>query len=135
MNYLHSHGLAHTELRLENVHISPVDRHIKVSTRFSSMLSEYNKIFIGDFVLNIYELPLHPHKFIKNNAISGFLLNRSFFGSAMVDNRKGYRYKNQFIIKQSQAHEMHDWGHSNDVINKNLSFLMVRSSCVAAIYN
>ncbi|KAL6127564.1 hypothetical protein ACLB2K_070929 [Fragaria x ananassa] len=29
-NYLHSHGLAHTELRLENVHISPVDRHIKV---------------------------------------------------------------------------------------------------------
>lgn len=34
-----------------------------------------------------------------------------------------------------QAHEMHDWEHSNDVINKNLSFLMVRSSCVAAIYN
>lgn len=32
VNYLHSHGLAHTELRLENVHISPVDRHIKVST-------------------------------------------------------------------------------------------------------
>lgn len=31
MNYLHSHGLAHTELRLENVHVSPVDRHIKVS--------------------------------------------------------------------------------------------------------
>ncbi|KAB1205034.1 putative plastid-lipid-associated protein 14, chloroplastic [Morella rubra] len=30
VNYLHSHGLAHTELRLENVHISPVDRHIKV---------------------------------------------------------------------------------------------------------
>ncbi|KAK9178974.1 hypothetical protein WN943_028168 [Citrus x changshan-huyou] len=30
VNYLHSHGLAHTELRLENVHISPLDRHIKV---------------------------------------------------------------------------------------------------------
>ncbi|KAJ4956229.1 hypothetical protein NE237_013012 [Protea cynaroides] len=30
VNYLHSHGLAHTELRLENIHISPVDRHIKV---------------------------------------------------------------------------------------------------------
>lgn len=30
VNYLHSHGLAHTELRLENVHICPVDRHIKV---------------------------------------------------------------------------------------------------------
>ncbi|XVF10050.1 hypothetical protein REPUB_Repub07fG0150200 [Reevesia pubescens] len=30
VNYLHSHGIAHTELRLENVHISPVDRHIKV---------------------------------------------------------------------------------------------------------
>lgn len=30
VNYLHSHGLAHTELRLENVHISCVDRHIKV---------------------------------------------------------------------------------------------------------
>ncbi|KAJ0042279.1 hypothetical protein Pint_17713 [Pistacia integerrima] len=31
VNYLHSHGLAHTELRLENVHISPVDRHIKAN--------------------------------------------------------------------------------------------------------
>lgn len=30
VNYLHSHGLAHTELRLENIHISPLDRHIKV---------------------------------------------------------------------------------------------------------
>ncbi|KAI3888459.1 hypothetical protein MKX03_015089 [Papaver bracteatum] len=30
VNYLHSHGLAHTELKLENVHISPLDRHIKV---------------------------------------------------------------------------------------------------------
>ncbi|MBA0657302.1 hypothetical protein Goklo_009596, partial [Gossypium klotzschianum] len=30
VNYLHCHGIAHTELRLENVHISPVDRHIKV---------------------------------------------------------------------------------------------------------
>lgn len=35
VNYLHSHGLAHTELRLENVHICPVDRHIKVSIRYS----------------------------------------------------------------------------------------------------
>lgn len=32
VNYLHSHGLAHTDLRLENVHISPIDRHIKVGT-------------------------------------------------------------------------------------------------------
>uniref|UniRef100_A0A7C9B247 Cyclin-dependent kinase n=1 Tax=Opuntia streptacantha TaxID=393608 RepID=A0A7C9B247_OPUST len=30
VNYLHTHGLAHTELRLENLHVSPVDRHIKV---------------------------------------------------------------------------------------------------------
>ncbi|KAJ4781028.1 OBP3-responsive protein 1 [Rhynchospora pubera] len=30
VNYLHTHGLAHTELRLENVHISPVDKHVKV---------------------------------------------------------------------------------------------------------
>ncbi|KAF6140835.1 hypothetical protein GIB67_042248 [Kingdonia uniflora] len=30
VNYLHSQGLAHTELRLENVHISPLDRHVKV---------------------------------------------------------------------------------------------------------
>ncbi|KAG0495105.1 hypothetical protein HPP92_006099 [Vanilla planifolia] len=30
VNYLHSHGLAHTQLRLENVHLCPVDRHIKV---------------------------------------------------------------------------------------------------------
>lgn len=30
VNYLHSHGLAHTELRLENIHISPVDKHVKV---------------------------------------------------------------------------------------------------------
>lgn len=47
VNYLHSHGLAHTELRLENVHISPVDRHIKVSpiflfsTRFQVVNSPY----------------------------------------------------------------------------------------------
>ncbi|KAE8769872.1 putative plastid-lipid-associated protein 14, chloroplastic [Hordeum vulgare] len=26
----HSHGMAHTELRLENVHVSPVDKHVKV---------------------------------------------------------------------------------------------------------
>ncbi|WOL03169.1 putative plastid-lipid-associated protein 14, chloroplastic [Canna indica] len=30
VNYLHCHGLAHTELRLENVHISPVDKHVKI---------------------------------------------------------------------------------------------------------
>ncbi|KAJ1284584.1 hypothetical protein BS78_03G215900 [Paspalum vaginatum] len=29
VNYLHSHGLAHTELRLENVHVSPIDKHVK----------------------------------------------------------------------------------------------------------
>lgn len=38
VNYLHSHGLAHTELRLENVHICPVDRHIKVSIDLSMQL-------------------------------------------------------------------------------------------------
>eukprot|EP00249_Psilotum_nudum_P022380 c28493_g1_i3 orf=307-2301(-) len=30
VNYLHSHGLAHTELRLQNVQISDADRHVKV---------------------------------------------------------------------------------------------------------
>uniref|UniRef100_A0A0D9V3P0 Protein kinase domain-containing protein n=1 Tax=Leersia perrieri TaxID=77586 RepID=A0A0D9V3P0_9ORYZ len=30
VNYLHIHGLAHTELRLENVHVSPIDKHVKV---------------------------------------------------------------------------------------------------------
>ncbi|KAF8675844.1 hypothetical protein HU200_047335 [Digitaria exilis] len=30
VNYLHTHGLAHTELRLENVHVSPIDKHVKV---------------------------------------------------------------------------------------------------------
>ncbi|CAO2165784.1 unnamed protein product [Urochloa humidicola] len=30
VNYLHRHGLAHTELRLENVHVSPIDKHVKV---------------------------------------------------------------------------------------------------------
>ncbi|KAG9133169.1 hypothetical protein Leryth_023420 [Lithospermum erythrorhizon] len=30
VNYLHNHGLAHTELRLENLHVSPVDGHVKV---------------------------------------------------------------------------------------------------------
>lgn len=30
VNYLHSHGLAHTELRIENVHVSPIDKHVKV---------------------------------------------------------------------------------------------------------
>lgn len=30
VNYLHSHGFAHTELRLQNVQISEADRHIKV---------------------------------------------------------------------------------------------------------
>jgi serine/threonine protein kinase len=34
VNYLHSHGLAHTELRLENVHVSPIDKHVKVSNLF-----------------------------------------------------------------------------------------------------
>ncbi|KAJ7539690.1 hypothetical protein O6H91_11G105400 [Diphasiastrum complanatum] len=30
VNYLHYHGLAHTELQLKNVHISAADRHVKV---------------------------------------------------------------------------------------------------------
>ncbi|KAH9556909.1 hypothetical protein CY35_07G057400 [Sphagnum magellanicum] len=30
LNYVHSRGLAHTELRLQNVHISAADRHVKV---------------------------------------------------------------------------------------------------------
>jgi serine/threonine protein kinase len=34
VNYLHSHGLAHTELRIENVHVSPIDKHVKVSSLF-----------------------------------------------------------------------------------------------------
>jgi hypothetical protein len=34
VNYLQSHGLSDIELRLENVHISPVDRHIKVNASF-----------------------------------------------------------------------------------------------------
>jgi serine/threonine protein kinase len=29
LNYVHSRGLAHTELRLQNVHISAADRHVK----------------------------------------------------------------------------------------------------------
>lgn len=31
VNYLHSHGMAHTDLSLENVHVRPVDKHVKVS--------------------------------------------------------------------------------------------------------
>ena len=34
VNYLQSHGLSDIELRLENVHISPVVRHIKVNAGF-----------------------------------------------------------------------------------------------------
>lgn len=49
VNYLHSHGLAHTELRLENVHISPVDRHIKVSTRYSCPGSDFRISIIPYF--------------------------------------------------------------------------------------
>ncbi|PHU00617.1 hypothetical protein BC332_30404 [Capsicum chinense] len=30
MNHVHNHGLVHTKLRLENLHISAVDKHIKV---------------------------------------------------------------------------------------------------------
>ena len=45
---MHSHGLAHTELRLENVHISPIDRHIKVSIVI--LLKHYNYgIFLHPF--------------------------------------------------------------------------------------
>ncbi|EFJ18338.1 hypothetical protein SELMODRAFT_113218 [Selaginella moellendorffii] len=32
VNYLHSQGLAHTELRLNNIHISAADRHVKASS-------------------------------------------------------------------------------------------------------
>ncbi|XP_008672826.1 protein kinase domain containing protein isoform X3 [Zea mays] len=35
VNYLHSHGLAHTELRIENVHVSPIDKHVKGSEGIS----------------------------------------------------------------------------------------------------
>lgn len=49
MNYLHSHGLAHTELRLENVHISPLDGHVKVSV--TSLLA-----FISCFIKNYLNL-------------------------------------------------------------------------------
>jgi len=45
VNYLHSHGLAHTELRLENVHISPVDRHVKVNASFPLFMMFLNFIF------------------------------------------------------------------------------------------
>ncbi|OEL28407.1 putative plastid-lipid-associated protein 14, chloroplastic [Dichanthelium oligosanthes] len=45
VNYLHSHGLAHTELRLENVHVSPIDKHVKVSSlSFCLCLFEQLKI-------------------------------------------------------------------------------------------
>ncbi|KAI5657687.1 hypothetical protein M9H77_26480 [Catharanthus roseus] len=49
VNYLHSHGLAHTELRLENLHICPVDRHIKVgilgnAADFDDRYSESNPL-------------------------------------------------------------------------------------------
>lgn len=47
VNYLHSHGLAHTELRLENVHVSPVDRHIKVSTVLSVQIWLCFFLFLG----------------------------------------------------------------------------------------
>ena len=56
MNYLQSHGLSDIELRLENVHISPVVRHIKVNAGFppsyavflilDSLNLELNSIYI-----------------------------------------------------------------------------------------
>eukprot|EP00252_Welwitschia_mirabilis_P019298 TRINITY_DN4421_c0_g1_i5.p1 TRINITY_DN4421_c0_g1~~TRINITY_DN4421_c0_g1_i5.p1 ORF type:complete len:536 (+),score=51.27 TRINITY_DN4421_c0_g1_i5:294-1901(+) len=44
VNYLHAHGLAHTELRLENVHISCADRHVKVG-----ILGNASDLHHGDF--------------------------------------------------------------------------------------
>eukprot|EP00250_Pteridium_aquilinum_P011210 c19909_g1_i1 orf=316-2409(-) len=40
VNYLHSHGFAHTELRLQNVQISEADRHIKVGLLGNASLFE-----------------------------------------------------------------------------------------------
>lgn len=45
VNYLHSHGLAHTELRLENVHISPVDKHVKVRLQFLSYALPFENFY------------------------------------------------------------------------------------------
>ncbi|KAL7106932.1 hypothetical protein ACP275_06G022800 [Erythranthe tilingii] len=49
VNYLHSNGLAHTELRLEKLHISPIDRHIKVgilgnAANFYDCIPDDNKL-------------------------------------------------------------------------------------------
>ena len=97
VNYLHSHGLAHTELRLENVHISPVDRHIKVSIIFSCMLSEYMDYFFwlsyhfGEFVL-IYMN--YPCTFILSSRIVLYLVLYLIgffkFGCISGDDQKGY---------------------------------------------
>ncbi|KAG6745594.1 hypothetical protein POTOM_050092 [Populus tomentosa] len=38
VNYLQSHGLSDIELRLENVHISPVDRHIKIAVAYKMQI-------------------------------------------------------------------------------------------------
>lgn len=50
VNYLHSHGLAHTELRLENVHISPVDKHVKVSSCLVYLLNSNAICFFAEVV-------------------------------------------------------------------------------------
>ncbi|GJM93691.1 hypothetical protein PR202_ga10273 [Eleusine coracana subsp. coracana] len=47
VNYLHSHGLAHTELRLENVHVSPIDKHVKVSSLSFFIFMVYLSFQVG----------------------------------------------------------------------------------------
>uniref|UniRef100_A0A2K1XGJ2 Protein kinase domain-containing protein n=1 Tax=Populus trichocarpa TaxID=3694 RepID=A0A2K1XGJ2_POPTR len=49
VNYLHSHGLSDTELRLENVHISPVDRHIKVNASFPPSYAVFFNFRFSEF--------------------------------------------------------------------------------------
>ena len=56
VNYLHSHGLSDTELRLENVHISPVDRHIKVNASFCP---SYAVFILFYFILDSLNLELN----------------------------------------------------------------------------
>ncbi|KAL2556240.1 putative plastid-lipid-associated protein 14 [Forsythia ovata] len=52
VNYLHSHGLAHTELRLENLHICPVDRHVKVGILGNA--SDFHKCSPDDNKIDSY---------------------------------------------------------------------------------
>jgi hypothetical protein len=49
VNYLQSHGLSDIELRLENVHISPVDRHIKVNASFPPSYAVFFNFRFSEF--------------------------------------------------------------------------------------